>query len=273
MLLVSDGINVLTAANSYTGKTLVNSGTLRLTGNGSIFASALITVNSGAMLDVSGRGDATLTLANGQIMTGNGTVKGNVVVGSGATLAPGGALTTMTFNNNLTLNGGSVTKMEISKSPTTDDAAQVAGALTYGGTLVVTNISAGSFAVGDSFKLFNAANYSGAFANIVPATPAANLAWNTNTLSGGVLSIVVSPTPPPAICHMAVVGNKFILSGTNGLPKGIYYVLTSSNLALPYNQWTPIATNPFDAAGCFSFTNPPGTNTLQLFYMIELPQN
>jgi hypothetical protein len=62
----------------------------------------------------------------------------------------------------------------------------------------------------------------------------------------------------------------FLLSKQNGA-EGIYYVLTFSNLALPLNQWTPIATNPFDAGGIFGFTNPVNTNAIQLFHLLKVP--
>jgi hypothetical protein len=39
-----------------------------------------------------------------------------------------------------------------------------------------------------------------------------------------------------------------------------YYILASTNLALPPNQWTPVATNPYDANSNFIFTNTPAAN-------------
>ena len=42
---------------------------------------------------------------------------------------------------------------------------------------------------GASFKLFKAGSYSGLFASVTPATPGAGLAWVTNTLATGVISI------------------------------------------------------------------------------------
>ncbi len=184
---------VLGGVNTYEGDTTVNGGSMVLKGNGSITDSTLITVASAATLDASQRSDGTLTVANGQALTGNGTVKGNAVVAAGATLVPGGALTTLTFNNNLTLNGGSMTVMEVNTSPVLTNAmAQVAGALTYGGTLVITNFSPNSFAAGDSFKLFSAASYLGVFTNISPASPGFGLAWNTDGLTNGIVSVVSS---------------------------------------------------------------------------------
>ena len=66
----------------------------------------------------------------------------------------------------------------INKSVSPSNAvAQVTGSLAYGGTLIITNLGATAFAAGDSFKLFNAANYSGTFANLLPVISGINLAW------------------------------------------------------------------------------------------------
>jgi autotransporter-associated beta strand protein len=266
---LNTGTLTLPTVSTYNGDTLVSAGTLALTGSGSIGNGGTVTVAAGAALDASGRSDGMLAIAAGQTLTGNGTVKGNVIVSNSATLAPGGALTTLKFNNNLTLNAGSVTVMEVSKSPTTNDVAQVVGNLVYSGTLVITNIGAGAFSAGDSFKLFNASGYSGAFTNVVPVIPAVNLAWDTSTLTNdGTLRVVSAPTSPPQIGSMAVNGTSVIVSGSNGVPNWTYYVLTATNPALPLSQWTPVATNNFDVGGNFNFTAD-ATNQVE-FYLLEL---
>lgn len=259
------------ANNTYTGSTTVTAGTLALTGASSISSSPLVAVGSGATLDASGRGDTTLTLAGGQTLTGNGAIKGNVVVGSGATLAPGGSLTTLAFATNLTLMGGSMTVIEINKSVSpTNDSAQVGGTLTYGGTLIVTNLGAAAFAPGDSFKIFSAANYSGAFTNVSPAIPGINLAWATNGLTNGMLSVVSSPTPPPQIGAAICTGNNIVLTGSNGVPNWLYIVLGTTNLAVPVSSWAPLATNQFDANGQFVVTNHLSTNGPQQYFLLRL---
>jgi autotransporter-associated beta strand protein len=271
--LVKTGVQPLTlgGVNTYTGTTTLNGGKTTLRGNGSIAGSTAIIVNAGATLDATGRTDGTLTLAAGQSLTGNGAVNGNTVVASGATFAPGGGLTTLTFSNNLALNGGSRTLIEISKSVSpTNDSAQVTGTLTYGGMLTVTNIGAVPFAAGDNFKLFSAASYAGAFTGLAPAIPAVNLAWNTNNLNNGILSVIALPTARPRFGGVTVSGSNFILSGSNGVPNWTYYVLASTNLALPLTNWTTVSTNSFDSAGHFNFTNATGSGMPQTFYLLKL---
>jgi autotransporter-associated beta strand protein len=270
----SPGTNTLFLSggnNTYTGNTMVQSGTLSLTGNSTISDTPLISVNTSATLDASQRTGATLTLASGQTLTGNGMVKGNIIAGSGSIFEPGITNGTMILSNNLTLNSGSTTIIQISKSLSPSNSmAQVIGNVVYGGTLTITNLATNSFAAGDSFKIFSAAGYSGAFTGVVPTIPGINLAWNTNTLSSGVLSVVASPTPSPKIVTTLMSGGNFVFSGTNGVAGWPYYVLTTTNITLPTTNWSLIYTGAFNSSGNFIFTNLAATNT-QLFYLLELP--
>ena len=61
------------------------------------------------------------------------------------------------------------------------------------------------------------------------------------------------------------------MSGTGGTTNGTYYVLVSTNVALPLNQWTPVATNLFDGSGHFIFTNAVNPNSPQAFYRLQFP--
>jgi autotransporter-associated beta strand protein len=256
--------------NTYNGNTLVPKGTLAL--NSPVSNSPIITIGSGALLDASQLAGGTLTLASGQTLTGNGAVKGNVIAGNGSTFEPGITNGTMILSNNLTLNSCSTTIIQINKSLSPSNSlAQVTTNVVYGGTLVITNLATNSFAAGDSFKIFSAASYSGAFLSVVPTIPGINLAWNTNTLSSGVLSVVASPTPSPQIVTTVMNGNNFVFSGSNGVANWPYWVLTSTNLALPMTNWTLISTGAFDPYGDFIFTNPINPGAQQSFYLIELP--
>ncbi len=66
-------------------------------------------------------------------------------------------------------------------------------------------------------------------------------------------------------------GTNLVLSGVSGSLSGSYYVLTTTNLALPLAQWQRIATNNFDAAGNFSFTNTIPAGIFDRFYRLQLP--
>jgi hypothetical protein len=74
----------------------------------------------------------------------------------------------------------------------------------------------------------------------------------------------------PQISRAAMAGNHFFFNGTNGMPGAAYYVLTSTNLALPLASWSIISTNNFDGQGNFGFTNSAIAEPSRGFYAIKL---
>jgi autotransporter-associated beta strand protein len=142
--LVKNGTGLwkLTGANTYTGTTTINAGTLLVNGTLDTRTSA-VTVNNGGTLG------------------GSGTISRPVTVESGGTLAPGtGSTGELTVTGDLTLGGTAL--MEI--NGTAKDKAVVSGALTYGGTLKVTNLG-GALTAGQSWDLFDFGSQSSTFAN------------------------------------------------------------------------------------------------------------
>jgi hypothetical protein len=91
-------------------------------------------------------------------------------------------------------------------------------------------------------------------------------------LQAEIQSIMVGPPPmtQPRIAGVTMNGPDLVLSGTNGVPGGTYYVLTSTNVARPLLNWTRVATNAFAGDGGFSFTNPAAANAPQQFYLLQL---
>jgi len=77
--------------------------------------------------------------------------------------------------------------------------------------------------------------------------------------------------PPPSFGPAGRWGTNLVFNGTGGQTNGVYYVLTTTNLAAPPTNWTRLLTNPFDGNGNFNFTNPLTTNSPQSFYMLQLP--
>src|SRR4029077_3189405 len=223
------GTLTLSVANSYNGMTTVNAGTLLVSG--------------------SVAGDVTVAATG--TLAGTGAVGGQVTVNG--TLAPGvtnNATGTLTVVSNVTFNATGTNVMKLNKTTATNDVLSVGGTLTYGGTLSLTNLS-GTLAANNSFKLFSAAIYSGAFARVLPATPGAGLAWNTNNLPvNGTLSIVsVNPSTNANITRVTLVTTNIVLHGTNnnGGQNFHYALLVSTNVALPLTNWTSLSANSFNA--------------------------
>jgi autotransporter-associated beta strand protein len=252
LVKTGSGTLTLSGTNTYAGTTTVSGGILVVTNTAS-----------------SSTGTNTVTVAGGGTLGGTGVISGAVTVSSGGMLAPGNPLGTLTVSNNLTLAGGSTTFMQVQHSPLANDAVKVTGTLAEGGTLNITNIGTSALAAGDSFLLFNAASYSGAFANVILPSLPVGLAWNTNApYTAGTVSVVV--TARPAIGSILISGNSLVFSGTGGVGNANYYLLGTTNMATPLTNWPRLLTNQFDAAGNFNFTNGINSTSPQSFYLLQL---
>ena len=258
----------LTASNAFTGGTSIEAGRLALTGNGSIEHSSPVTVLS--TLDVSGRPDGSFNLANGQTLRGTGTLNGRLLAKPGSTVSPGvDAIGTLTITNVVTLQGATV--LEVDKGALAQDLIQSSATISYGGTLYVTNLSQGTspLALGDSFQLFSAPNYTGSFSAIVPSTPGTGLAWDTSQLTvDGTLKVAL---PRPTIGSIIASGGSVIISGSGGPANGSYYVLASTNVGLPLTNWVSIATNTFNGSGNFNFSTPIDPSLPRRFFVLQVP--
>jgi autotransporter-associated beta strand protein len=179
---------VLTGNNTYTGATTVNAGVLWIHGT-----------NAGSAITVT---NATLG--------GTGLIKGPVTVQTGATLAPGASIGTLTVSNTLTLAAGSQTVMEINAATGTNDQVRGLTTVNYGGTLVVTNL-AGTASAGQSFQLFSAASRTGNFSSISPTNAGAGLVWNFNP-TNGVLTALATVALNPTNVTASVSGTNLTLS-------------------------------------------------------------
>jgi hypothetical protein len=83
----------------------------------------------------------------------------------------------------------------------------------------------------------------------------------------------VSPANLPVISSAKMSGGNVIFSGSGGLPNGIYYVLTATNLLTPAANWLSIQTNIFNASGVFNVTSPLTSGVSQKFYRLAQPVN
>lgn len=268
--LILDGT---TGPNTYTGDTLVNAGTLQLVNGATISTSSNITLAAGTTLNMGG---TVLTLASGHSLNGNGTVtNSSLSAGAGSTVSPGvGAVGMLTVGGAITLSGTNI--MEVDTANATNDVLRSSGgssSITYGGTLNVVDLAGNSLTNGSSFKLFSATSYSGSFSSVVPATPGAGLTWNTSALTtSGTLSVASSIVTHPHFNGVLLLNStNLVISGTNGTASGTYYVLASTNVAMPLANWTRVATNSFSGTGTFNFTNSVNPSTPQRFYLLQLP--
>ena len=114
------------------------------------------------------------------------------------------------------------------------------------------------------------------FKGALSSTEIASLTNRTVAYLGGGLAAnivslnVVSASPPirPVIGNIGLNGSKLVLNGSNGTAGNTYYVLSSTNLALPMTNWTVMMTDQFNAYGGFSFTNTISQTNHFQFYRI-----
>ena len=187
-------------------------------------------------------GTPTITIETGSLM-GGGEILPNVLVKG--ILAPGQSPTAATsvahfiFRNALSLAG--VTLMEITRTPINSfDAVLVDGALTFGGSLIVTNFGP-DLKDGDTFKLFSGGSYSNSFSSVTLPPLLPGLQWNTNGLATNG-TIKVEALSGPIILPVFVSGSQLVLrlatqSGTN------YVLQSTTNLLNTNTLWIDVLTN------------------------------
>jgi autotransporter-associated beta strand protein len=165
------GTVVLYGTNIYIGSTMVNAGKLLVAGT---LAGGQVTVAAQASLG------------------GSGTIDGPTTIQTGGTLLAGlGGFNfgTLTISNTLNLGGNVLFALNKTNAQTSSKITGLS-TITYGGTLTVTNLGPSNFANGDTFTLFQAANYSSNFTNITLPVLPTGLVWNTSSLlANGSISV------------------------------------------------------------------------------------
>lgn len=240
----------LTAANTYSGGTIISAGRLLVSN----------TAGSGT-----GSGGVIVT---GGTLGGTGTVAGTVIVNAGGTVAPGAgaAIGTLTFGSASAFSGTNFMRINRnSGSPLADKIVLTSGLLNYGGRLVVTNVGA-ALTGGEVFTLFSANSYTGAF--VATDLPALNsgLNWYLGRLvTNGSIAVnrrpVASPLPTFSNTAPAVLQIPFTILTANAadadgdsLELAGITMTTTNGITLTTNGTSIFYSNRVSVTDQFSYT-------------------
>lgn len=246
----------LSGNNLHVGTTTISAGTLALGAAGSLAGSSEIKVATGAVFDVTA---APFTLGAAQTLRGTGTVSGAVTVNG--TLAPGGA-GTLAFNGPLNLAAGSTTVIEIARNGATltSSRIQTSGTLTFGGTLVISNVDGNLLQAGDIYQFFSAPVSSGGFTNLI-APP--GYTFDNSQLASGRIVVAAAP-PPPGFTAFSVKNGTVALSWPGNYSG---WIAQSNSLELGANSWMDLVGS--NAGTSMSFPTDPGLQ--HEFYRLRSP--
>jgi autotransporter-associated beta strand protein len=236
-------------------------------------------------------GNTALNLQGGAVICGAANcigVNAGVPMSSGTSLRLNGfsqAIASLNAATGSTLSFGGTNTLTIGTSPVLAGTLQMAihkgaapfsarlivagGTLTFGGALVITNLGGNALAGGDTFTLFSAPSYAGAFTTLTLPGLSSSLRWNTKSL--GVNGTITVSNIRPAITNLSMGAgrNSFAVAGT-GTAGQAYVLLTAPNLPPP--AWLPVLTNTADINGLFSFTDLQLSTHTQRFYRISIGQ-
>jgi fibronectin-binding autotransporter adhesin len=258
-LLEKRGANTLTlpaSVNGFDGSIVVHEGTL-------------------SVLGVAGGSTGEVRIASGATLVGTGTIRGHLLVQAGATLAPGlttdaGVIGTLNTVASVGLSGTLLIDLSKTGAVLTNDRVVGTQPLTAGGTLTV-RASGDALQAGNTFQIFGATGFLGAFATVNLPILSGGLSWDTSELASAGRLRVVAPSSTPTLITPVLNGNSLTLGATGGTPGGTYRIVASIDLFAPLSTWTEVASGAFDASGHLSVTLPLQLNEAEKYFAVRVP--
>ena len=229
------------------------------------------TTISGGTLEVNKYlGVSAVTVSGTGKLKGLGPIGGAVNVNSGGTIAPGtNTIGALAVSNNVTFNAGGKGLFRVNLITGVNDQLVGLSTLTYGGTLVITNLGAQPFTNGTILNLFSATTYVAGPVSIQPAVPAPGLVWDASQLAVDGTLRVKTPVPT-TISGVGRLGDGNVGFTINGGFGQAYSVRASSNVAAPVATWTVIESGTLPSAS-YNFSDLNATNFPSRFYIISTP--
>lgn len=249
LTITGPGTLTLTAANTYTGNTSINAGTLALGSLASINSTGQISIAAGATLDVSALSSFTLGSSTTLNASGTGspaTIKGGSSVSLGAQpiiLNYDGTHPALTISQGvLSLNGNAFT---------------VNGAPLPAGYYTLIQQGSGDISGSGIYSVSGSAIGVG-------MTPSV-------AVSGGnvILTLLPPNSRPVTITNITMLGNGAVQMNFSGVSYYTYLIQATTNLAPPV-AWSTIGTNTADSNGLFNFTDSNAIDFPARFYRTKV---
>lgn len=178
--------------------TKTGNGTLTLTGNNTLTG---LTTVAGGVLNLEGTLAGSVTVNAGASLAGNGTAGSATILG---TIAPGNSIGQLDFGGATSLSGTAMIELDAAGAPNAD-LINVAGAVTLGGDLTVSWLSAPA---PGTYNIIDATSFSGSFANVNLPALTGSLTWDTSQLNtAGILTVV----PEPGSALLALLSGSLLL--------------------------------------------------------------
>lgn len=244
---------------TYSGGTNGYGAVYSINTNGSGFA----VLHSFAFNSEGGKSESTLTISGnsffGTTSYGGTNGWGTVFSLNGTSLS---VLHTFTGGMDGGVPAGSLLALGNTLYGTTQDSDDGAGS----GTVFSVRTNGAGFVVLHTFEGVDGSVPSGGLVLSETTAFGTTTFGGTNMNNGGTVFSVSIPIL--RIASVTWSGGNLVINGEDGLSNGVYSVLTSANLASPFEQWTSVGTTELSSNGNFSVTVKPSGSPQ--YYILQM---
>lgn len=231
---VGSALWILSGANTYTGSTIVSSGTLNLTGS---ISTGTVTVQNNAIMYHNGTNAGNITIqqggtlflggicsgivANSGVLRGSGKINSSLSLTSTSVTSPGNnSVGTITVGGNVVMSGDATLDMQLSGTSAADKLA-ITGTMNCSGILNVSILS-GAPVAGSEYQLFSALTINGSFNTINLPEIDKSLEWDlTDLYTSGIIR---------AKLKTGVVTPNLRLGLKQNPTSGVFHIYTDASL-------------------------------------------